>query len=164
MAKDPNARYRDADEMIRAVEGEKVPPVAAVAAVDESTQPMGADATVLGVGLPTEVLAPMPATAAAPPRAVVPSAPGGRPPGMGARKVALIVVAAAVLGIGVALANLGDDPAGVLPVRTTNPVTTQPAATAPPVTTAPTVAPTTVPPNDEKPGKGQDKKNQDEDD
>jgi len=146
MAKDPKARYRSADEMIRAVDGERVP---LVASVDEATQPIDPEPTVLSPSLRTEELAVGTATAAS---AATP------PRGVRARVAAFVVVAALVLGIAaiVSARDDGVDASRNPPAVTTNPVGTAPTATVTvaPVTTAATVPPPTAPGKD----KGKDKK------
>jgi serine/threonine protein kinase len=141
MAKDPKSRYRNADDMIRAVEGEPVP---LLVSVDESTQPIESEATVLSPALRTEVLV----ATASPEATRVFDRPSPRPPRGGMRKsvVALIVVAAAVLVAALAAGNRGIDTP-----RTTDPVRTRPTVTVTAAPTTPSTLPTTEP---TKPGKG----------
>ena len=140
MAKDPRSRYRDADAMIRAVEGETVP---IGTSVDDATQPVESEPTLLGAAaLPTEVLA-SPAAAEATRVFERPTAQR-QPDGTRSRVMALIVGSLAVLGVVLFLAfgNRGADPSVKPPVATTGAVRARPTVTAAPATT-PSTRPTT---------------------
>jgi serine/threonine protein kinase len=145
MARDPKARFRNSDDMIRAIEGEPVPllvPVNASTQPIESTQATESEATVVSPMLRTEVLAPPHSPDAT--QMFDRPGPPGRRGGIRRSVVALIVVAAAlILVAALTSGNHGIDSTGI----TTTSIRTRPTVTVPTTaTTLPTTQPT-------KPGK-----------
>ena len=150
MAKDPARRYRSAEEMMRALDGETVP---SVTSVDQDTQPIDAEATLIGMAPPTEVLAPVAAGATA--RVAAP-----RPRRRGVK--VLVGAGAVVLGAIALFAamNHDADPATKAPAVTATTAVAQTTVTAAPVTTVPvTTLPVTEPtkPKKDNPGHGHQK-------
>jgi serine/threonine-protein kinase len=155
MERDPRSRYRSADEMIRAVEDGAVP---VPASVDETTEPIVAEPTLVSAVLPTEAVA-LPVALAAAEATQVFDRLGVRGPRAGWRAgvVALIVGIVALLGVAVLLAvgDRGGNPSTHPPVVTTGPVRVRPTTPS----TVPTTASTA---RKQKPGHGQGKGEHDE--
>jgi serine/threonine-protein kinase len=147
MARDPKARYRNADSMIHAIEGEPVP---LLTAVDEPTQLVDAEPTVATPLPPTEDLEPTSVLAAMPPRA----GPSGQPPFDRGRARRAAAIAAGVVVLGAAAYAIGHDGVGT----SANTPSTKPVVTRPTVTAAPSTAPSTLPATTTtKPEKGKGK-------